>query len=402
MTEFERDLRDALEPLGGEPLDDRDAVLAALAREDGAGADGGPDGADMDSGRPAWLRVAAAAAAALVVGVAAGFLVGRGDTTTAEPVAGPMPGTDSDAPRAAVARVAIRRGALTLETDDGPRPLGPGDELPADHFVKTGERGLAFLELPNGTELRLDAATRLSIDPAGLVSLVAGRAWIGGESESTARVVDTVEGTIRGTGATFQVAITEAGIRAVGLDGTARLDLLTAERPLPARAVVEVDEGILREQPPLAAIWNAIDWQIEALANCSDRTEEAYDYAIELVDLLDAPDPALRADADLALRRAGPIGEWVLGVAVAERPDLDDAHRARVLDLWFDVATLQSAPFLLGTIRTDAPELRVRSAATLERVTGLPTGGDAAFWRDAPPAERYEVLRRYEQELRGR
>src|SRR5690606_5573448 len=148
---------------------------------------------------------------------------------------------------------------------------------------------------------------------------------------------------------------------------------------------------------PVALAFDHVAWQIDMLGCGSERRDEAYRWTWGLIDALE--EPALAERAERALRSSGTVGEHVVGAATWELPPARTALRRRCWLLLADVATASSTAYLLGGPRSDDGDVRAATAAAIERATGVASGRDAGFWRDAPHAERFDVLRRWEVEL---
>lgn len=371
------DLRDALRPLAGEPLDDWLRIRAALPEEEGPR-------------RPIWPWAAAAAAAGILLGVAASRLW-TGPAPAREPVAGGAP-TET-------ARLVGAAGKVFVETDAGVQPLVVGDRTVLDRFVETGPESIAFFVLPGKVELRLDQGSRVALLGRRSLEFAGGRVFLQVPESSGAVHVATLEGEVVANRGAVQVSAYDDRTVVVALDGDAQFETFGGETAeLDGNRMVACVQGELEKVAPVELAWDHVAWQVEMLAGCVDRREEAYLWTLTLVDALDRPE--VSAHAERELRSAGPIGAVALGMGIYDMLQGRPALQKRCWLLLADVGGAESLPYLLGGPSEDDPDVRVATVRTIERITAIPSGQDATFWREAPPARRFDVLTDWRERLR--
>ncbi len=211
--------------------------------------------------RRAAMSFAAAAAALLLVAVGLGVPRIRG---SAEPAAGVNP-----AAAAEVQRIAGTVEIVSLEEGmEGPATaLRPGQRVAAGSQIRTGPDGRAAISLPGGRSLRLDTATRLTVQAADLLTLEAGAVY---EDSGTAPSsgagpglrIETHHAVFRAIGTQFEVRLGDGGARLRVREGAVEIGSLGQSLPQRAgageQAVVDGAGGLtLSTYDPHGPDW---DW----------------------------------------------------------------------------------------------------------------------------------------------
>ncbi|MCC6783861.1 MAG: hypothetical protein IT457_13545 [Planctomycetes bacterium] len=380
QDELDRELRDALEPLRGDPVDDWARVLDALptARP-----------------RPLLPLLVGAVAAGLAVGWVAALLTRPEPTEPPKEVAQTEPASVVELP----VRVVARAGEAFVETASGARKLGPGEGLRFEEIVATGGDGLLFLSLPGEVELRLNGGTRVTLDGPRAATLARGQVFLGKRGGEGTFILATPEGELRTERGDASVVAGERGTELVALEGRARfVNFAGEEVSLGARERVAVQDGLAGDKAMAGSRWKYVGWQVHELAASYDRREEAFDYAYELVRALE--DPTIAADAERELRHAGALGAMALGMAAVEIRDQPKLVR-RCWLLLADVADSMSLGYLHRGILAEDAEVRIASVHAIERITAIPSGRDESFWREASEAERFDVVQVWRKKLRS-
>ncbi len=374
---LDRELRDAIEPLMGDPAATWARVMGSLP---------------APRLRPLWPLVATATAAGLALGWVAALL-------TREPQPKGLPTDQIAVVKQEPARVVARMGKTWVESDRGPRALMVGDTMAVEAILGTSDESRLFMTLANDVELRLNADSRLAIDTDRSVTLAAGQLFVGQRGEGKSFVVVTGDLDVHCDRADFEVTTTKTGTEVVALEGHVRVATLGGdERALGSLQRVELRNGELGEVQSAGSRWGYVAWQIDALAACADRREEAFGYAYELVRALG--DPAAEAAAERSLRTIGALGAGALGMFASGFPDAPTELRRRCWTILADVADARSLPYLLTAITSEDAEVRVAAVRAIERVTAMPSGHDEKFWRDAPYAQRFDVVDAWRRRLR--
>ncbi len=395
------ELRRALAPLAGDPVADMERVMAALPVPM-APSRGGP----LSRLAP-WIGLATAAG--LVVGFLAARLMAPAIPESVPPHPTGDPQIVAQASPDAPARLVVRRGKVFVETDDGPKALDVGDRVAVDEFFVAEKReeswgpmwaNTALLSFPDKVEVRILGGTKMAVGGPRSLTLVRGEVCVVvPETAGPFRVV-TNDGDVSGRGSTFQVASGGDGdVVVVAFEGAARFEDLTgASYEVPGRRVLRVVDGMVEEPEAIDLVWSYAAWQAQMLYLCSERREEALSRAMELVEGL--ADPKLAATCERALRGAGMLGEEALMVGLVELAPQRESLRRRAALLLSDVGSLMSIRYHLGMLTEEDPDLRVAGFRAFERTTGIDTGLEPGFWREAPPAERFGQVQRLREMAR--
>ncbi len=376
----EDDLRDALAPLRGDPVDDWARVLAALP---------------SPRPRPLLPLLATAVAAGLAIGWVAALLTRPAAPTRQEPVVRKEPDAGADLP----VRVVARAGDTFVETSSGARKLGIGDALSFEEIVATGSDGLLFLALPGEIELRLNGGTRVTLEGPTAATLGKGQLFLGKRSADGTYVLVTQDGELRIERGDAVVSSGVGGTQIAALDGRMLFATFAGEdRALGARDRLAIKDGVSVAEPATASRWKYVEWQVHELWASYERREEAFGYAYELIRGLE--DPSTAAEVERELRHIGALGAMALGMAATELPDQPVLVR-RCWSVLADIADSMSLPYLhRGILHSDA-EVRVACVRAIERITAIRSGKDEEFWRDASEADRFDVVQAWRKKLRG-
>jgi len=220
--------------------------------------------------RSRWRLASAAAAALVIVSVLGAWLLLRR----------PIPSTKAVTPSSSsssVATLARVVGAVDLVPAGGAsRPLRAGDTVVAGAAIDTTPGGRAALRFADGTSLRLDAGSRLSIASASRVSLERGTVYIDAsrrDAEPDRRTRRATEAP-RGVGADARArAGTPTGIEVATTHGTVReIGTQFEVRAIGAALEIRVREGEVRvdggSRRPVAvtraeSVRIEADWTIE-------------------------------------------------------------------------------------------------------------------------------------------
>ena len=376
--DFDNELRAAIEPLRGDPVDAWADVLGHLPPA---------------PRRPLVPLVAGAIAAGLAIGWVAAFLT-RGPAATGQP-----PRNDQLVAQSQPVRVVGRVGKAFLETETGAHELQMGDGLAFAEILGTGDESRLLLALPGAIELRLNSGTRLMLESQRTATLVKGQLFIGKRSTDGGYVLVTNDVDVRIDKADVQITVRSDGTEVVALDGPVHVATMAGdEAALETLQMVRVSGGSLGAIESAGPRWKHVAWQVETLAACSDRLDEAYGYAYELVRALD--DPTTEAEAEHALRSASALGAGALGMFAITVTDTSPELRKRCWILLSDVADSRSLKYLLNAIANEDVDVRIGAAHAIERITAIPSGEDDAFWRGASYADRFDVVDSWRKRLR--
>ncbi len=213
--------------------------------------------------RARWVGPLAAAASIAVVGL----LVARAPLF-------------EQAPQAPAATVAEVRGVFELGTDDG--RLLEGDVVAPGALLRTSEVSRAALELPDGTSVRLDQDTELTLLSDRRIRLGAGAVYIdtGGEASAAGLTVITPQAIATDIGTQFEVRLTGGATVVRVREGEVDVGTRDESRLTRAGSSAVVESGGRIRTEPVAVSDASWDWtqQVAPPFDMADR---------DLVDFLD-------------------------------------------------------------------------------------------------------------------
>lgn len=406
---LDRDLRDALQPLAGDPVADAARVLAALPPMGpgvGPGSGPRPDRHTPRGGKPfPWWWVSGA----LVLGMLLGYAIAQLHSpepprsmgpAKKEPEAGKDPWQSTSTMPPAMGEVldVMAFGKIdVVEPGKERQTLRAGDwraDLGAEFATGDGMAGIYVY----GTDarVRLDRVTVAAIDVDD-VALAQGRLWLSTiERPHTLRVdlgiavvqADAVEVVAERDDDAVSLAVLDGRLSVRTKGGEARKVEAGTRITVDARAGIGKAEAI-----PFAG--SLTGWMAPMVLQQQDETE--------LRQRLDAMTSAYlagtyRDEAALELRRLGARAVAPLFL-VLDKLVADPELLHRTAQLIADVADFTKVDWLFAMLERGDAETRAIAFAALARVTATAVE-DAAFWRDAPPAAREDGLRRWRAQIR--
>ena len=403
---LDRDLRDALQPLAGDPIADAMRVLAALPPAGPLPPDPAPPRAPL----PWWLLLAGVALGA-VLGLAAARWFGEAPPLPPQPVQPPDPTVvppkpdapstlrEKEQPSEYADQLQIMAfGELSIdEPGVGRQLLAPGGYMAAvGTLFDTGPSMAGIYAYANDVRVRLDRATLAMVQP-DLVTLQRGRLWLSNVTRPAALVVRADRVDVDVTAAVLMLEARSSGLWACCLEGEALVRPLggTAFR-LPAQQQVEIDRRTGRgELQKVAFAGTLTSWMTRMILQ---QTDDAELYG-RIAQMLDAYlEGAYRDAAAIELRRLGARTAGRLYAALdgmAARPEL----RLRTASLLADVAEYDQRDWLLALLENDDSDVRAMAFRGLVRVTGAGVE-DEAFWRGGDAGARATAVAAWRETLR--
>lgn len=412
---LDRDLRDALQPLAGDPIADAMRVLAALPPAGPLPPDPAPPRAPL----PWWLLLAGVALGA-VLGLAGANWFGGAPPATSPPPQPAQPPQPAPPPDPAVAKPKpdappksrenerpseyadqlqiMAFGELSIdEPGVGRQVLAPGGYMAAvGTLFDTGPSMAGIYAYANDVRVRLDRATLALVQP-DLVTLQRGRLWLSNATRPAALVVRADRVDVDVTAAVLMLEARSSGLWACCLEGEALVRPLggTAFR-LPAQQQVEIDRRTGRgELQKVAFAGTLTSWMTRMILQQTDDTE-LYGRIAQLLDAY--LEGTHREAAAIELRRLGARAAGKLYGALdgmVSRPEL----RQRTAALLADVAEYEQRDWLLALLEFDDADVRAVAFQGLVRVTGAGVE-DEAFWREGDAVARATALAAWRERLR--
>lgn len=406
MTFTEQDLRDALQPLAGDPVQDASRVLDALPK---------PPLPPVT-----WWLSGAGLLAGVLLGGLLGWVAGLGSggatvpveprderaTQETEPQKQEEQRPQEDKPGVRMPMemeiYLMAFGELTVnEPGIGRQVLHPDSYgLVMGSSIETSQESRAGVHVPSDdVVLRLDHETVATIAAPREIRLARGRIFVqtgmhGGE----VRVMASMGETVLDDGA-MQVTAWPGLLTVLVLDGMATIRTEAGEtRRLEGKQELVADrDGVrLREVPFLGT---ATSWMTEMIRLQQDDAE----LRARVVSMVEAyQEGTWRDAAEQEIRKLGSNCVALLAYSIGPRGVDDAEYRARTADLVASIANYRTAGWLLPLLGHDDPVVRLRVFRGLRRITNEEAGGTEEFWRNASPGDRQQGIARWREVLGGR
>lgn len=400
---LDRDLRDALEPFGSDPVADARRVLAALP--DGAPVGGGP----APKGLPllAWWLLAGA----LTIGLAAGYLLGRATETPVpaspghpkeNPAENPTenPKDKPKDPREDMqgSLMLMAFGEVTVnEPKQSREVLAPNQYYVAIGTIfETAESMAGIYIFANDARVRLAQETVATVD-VDRVALRGGRVWISNITRPAPLRIEAELATIQADAAVMQVERYGNGVTVIVLDGSATVRASGGgTRRVDAGKQLQIDA-----QGTAAAVVDApffgmvTSWMTHMVLQQQDETE----LRARIDQMTNAFIEGTHRDAAAKeLRRLGPKIVPRLYKAL-DQVGVDRELRHRTADLIARQSDYLHHEWLLAMLERGDEETRAVAFHAIVRVSETEVG-DEAFWRAASSTDRAVELQRWRVLLR--
>jgi hypothetical protein len=311
-----------------------------------------------------------------------------------------------------VAQLALASGAVftcPAGSEDW-RPLATGGSVDAGCRVRTGPRVFCEFKMEDGSEVRLNARTQVTLAAPRRVDVAAGQVFSSVRRSPDAFVVRALpaETTLTALGTAFDVRC-DAGAAA---DDDADSDA-TAAAPAPARrdATLTVVEGSVKVESAAGQsdVVRGGESLVCAPGRLTDKRQvENLMRATQWVDEIlvmkgrDNPELTRRIDDIFAqlghekmwyldaqeVRRLGdhcvvPLTRYIQSDRSKRTPE-EETRRREAARIIGDVATTGSIPELINLLADDDGDVRYAAATALRRLTGSDHGRVPQQWRDQP------------------
>jgi hypothetical protein len=413
MNSIDRDLREALEQLAGDPIADAQRVLAALPPP-------GPAPEPPGRGLPplGWWMLGAG----LLLGFGAGALMAPGAATALPParldppkVESPKPDKpDDNKPKPddkkpdkpppnwpmesegiammAFAPMAIDEpGVGVQEIEARPYRVADGTTF----ITRNGPAGLYIVQ--NDVRVRLDVMTRARVQ-ASEVRLEQGRAWIDSGTRLTEIKIATDLVTSRLEGGCATLTREANGVAVVAVTGTVSMRTPQGEaaRLEPRQqAWVDAERGIssITQVPFLGT---ATSWMTRMILQEQDDTELRQ----RVKDMVAAyEDGAYRQAAEREIRKLGSHCVPLLAYGIEQHLGHGDDYARQAAQLVAQTVDFLRAGYVLPLLQSDDAEVRVSIFDGLRRAAGQDLGQTEESWRQAPAERRKLGAEAWEQAL---
>ncbi|MCA8973637.1 MAG: hypothetical protein KDC98_02900 [Planctomycetes bacterium] len=400
---LDRDLRDALRPLDGDPIADAERVLAALP-----GGTGGPSGPAR--GLPQWFWWGLGAV--LAVGLAAGYLLGRvgGSAAPAAAPADDKPAVDEPEaadpgkkpppdPMAADPHLLLMAfGPIAIEEPKMARHVVEPNQyrIELGTTFDTGDSMAGLYVYGNDARVRLATNTVATIDFDRMV-LREGLLWVSTVNSPAAMVLEAELAAVQFEAAVLQIDRRPTGVEVTVLEGAATVRARGAgARRLNAMQAMTVDAtGTPGEVVEVPFAGTATAWMTPMVLQQTDESElEARIH--EMVDAFIAGEH--RDAAEIELSRFGSRSVPAL-YDILERVAGEPQLLHRTAALIGAIADLSRRGWLFAMLESPDEELRAIAFRSLARVSREAVE-DESFWRAASSTDRDTMLARWRERLK--
>ncbi len=328
-----------------------------------------------------WLAPVAAAA----IGFFGGWIAFHGSSRHLPP-ADPMIAGGS---AATFARLSVSTGTVEIQR---PResewtPLPREGSVPAGSHIRTSDHAKGVVTFADGSEIRIDAGTEVSVASNRAVDVPRGRIFLRATAASQPFSIVTLDGRVTTLGARIDVTclpeptlsasdgeVTPPGTTVLVVDGTA----FNGPTTIPAGFECRMEDGTChtprRATDPLVAT----SWIHELLA-AAPQNPELDQRLSALLDRLarDVTDPRVEAELRAVGDQALPaLARFIETNATRER----SANRCRAVTILADLADVTVVCNLLSLLADSDPEVRAESSRGLRRLTGETLGFDDTYW----------------------
>jgi len=331
-----------------------------------------------------------------LVAAAAGFglavLLMRPWNDTHTPIAGTGP---SSVPAITVAnpvgQLSLATGAVYIcpPNSDNWRPLESGGAVQAGMQVRTGPKVRCEFKLSDGSEVRLNADTRVTLAAARRVEVASGQVFssVHKQTDGAPFVVHAApaETTLTALGTAFDVTCAPGKATLTVVEGSVKVDAAGKQNDVVRGGeALTVADGHFADKRQVENLMRATQWVDEIL----------------VMKGRDNPELARRIDDIFAqlghekmwymqaqeVRRLGdhcviPLTRYIESDRSKRTPD-DEIKRREAARIVADVATTWAIPELINLLSDNDGEVRYAAAKALQRLTGQSLGRRPEEWRD--------------------
>jgi hypothetical protein len=339
-----------------------------------------------------WGRTALAAAAGFALAIlvtrpwskAPGHPVAQNPTTSQSTTR--IAPVDPPAVRP-VAQLALSTGAVFVcpSNSDDWRALESGGAVAAGMRVRTGPKVACEFKMADGSEVRLNADTQVTLASTRRVDVAAGRVYSSVRKAPEAFVVSAAPAgaTLTALGTAFDVSCSAKDARLTVLEGSVKVESTSGQDVVRGGEQLTVADGRVGAKTPVENLMQATQWVDEIL----------------VLKGRDNPELAKRIDDIFAqlghekmwymhaqeVRRLGdhcvvPLTRYIQSDR-SKTPD-DQNKRREAARIVGDVATSWAIPELINLLADDDGDVRYSAAKALQRLTGQSLGRRPEEWRD--------------------
>jgi ferric-dicitrate binding protein FerR (iron transport regulator) len=345
-----------------------------------------------------WGRPLLAAAAGFVLAVvlfrgplratnSAGVAVGPGSTNAGNTGVAALPAT-----RPAVGQLALATGAVFVcpqESQDW-QALASGGAVEAGMRVRTGPKVRCEFRMNDGSEVRLNAETEVTVRTPRRVEVASGQVFSSVRRQETGEAFTVLAqpagATLTALGTAFDVSCAPGGGAATltVVEGSVKLTAGGGESVLKGGEAIRVAHGRLEDKRQVESLMRATQWVDEILV-MKGRDNAELARRIDDIFAQLGHDKMWYMNAQ-EVRRLGdhcvvPLSRYISSER-SQRSEDDRMKRKEAARIIADVATTASVPELINLLADADGDVRYAAARALHRLTGQTQGLGAEQWRD--------------------
>jgi hypothetical protein len=330
-----------------------------------------------------WGRPLLAAAAGFVLAL----LITRPWDHAVGPTVGLPTSRDTATRPAPIAQLALATGAVFVcpPNSDEWHPLETGGSVAAGMKVRTGPRVLCEFKMNDGSQVRMNADTQLTLATPRQVEVASGQVF-STISSAQPLVVKTgpSNATVTGAGTAFDVSCSPKQMTCTVVEGSVKMEAGGNRNNLSSGQSITIADGNFGQKKQVESLMQATRWVDEIL----------------VLKGRDNPELAKRIDDIFAqlghekmwyvkaqeVRRLGdhcviPLCRYIESDRSHATPD-DEMKRREAARIVGDVATTWAIPELINLLSDTDGEVRYAAAVALQRLTGQSLGRRPDAWRD--------------------
>jgi ferric-dicitrate binding protein FerR (iron transport regulator) len=368
-----------------------------MAEFHATGADGARVIASRSNAWAQWGRPILAAAAGFALAVvllrgpwrepASGGRLAIGPATTAVNSAGP---TTQRAP--AIGQLALATGAVFVcpPASQEWQALASGGAVDAGMRVRTGPKVRCELRMADGSEVRLNAETEVTLRSPRRVEVAGGQVFSSVRRQETGEafvvLAQPAGATLTALGTAFDVSCASGGKAATltVVEGSVKLTAGAGEDVIKGGETVRVADGRLEDKRQVESLMRATQWVDEILV-MKGRDNAELARRIDDIFAQLGHDKMWYMNAQ-EVRRLGdhcvvPLARYIQSDR-SQKTEGDRMKRKEAARIIADVATSSSVPELINLLADQDGEVRYAAARALQRLTGQTQGLNAEQWRD--------------------
>lgn len=263
------------------------------------------------------------------------------------------------------------------------QPLSTGGDVPARTLVRTASGARCEFRLADGSQIRLNESTEISLHNTRQVELLRGQVWTKAGAGTVPYELVVRDTRIAAGSTTFDVLAELASIQLTVMHGVARVRAGAAERTVVAGQQLAVADGMPGEPTPADNLVAATRWLHELLMLKGRGDPEL---ALRIDDLFaQIGETKMDYVYEQDIRALGdhcvlPLVRYI----ESDRSLTDPRKRGQAARIVSDVAQPWCIPELIELLGDADGEVRYHAARALTRLTGESFGRDPDSWRDAP------------------